>query len=137
MINNDIAIPEDFVDALWDNFDMQRECVHYGRGFMPLTMNTFGLIESKRRLNPHRVESCAYYDKETNKVKIGLRNKKDETVSGKLFFALIDCEIEEKEVEFTVSGFEEKWYEVTVKSIGKHPHLLAYSDAPGVRCADV
>lgn len=137
MINNDIAIPEDFVDALWDNFDMKRECVHYGRGFMPLTMNTFGLIESKRRLNPHNVESCAYYDKETNKVKIGLRNKKDETVSGKLFFALIDCEIEEKEVEFTVGGFEEKWYEVTVKSIGKHPHLLAYSDAPGVRCADV
>lgn len=137
MINNDIAIPEDFVDALWDNFDMKRECVHYGRGFMPLTMNTFGLVESKRRLNPHRVESCAYYDKETNKVKIGLRNKKDETVEGKLNFALIDCEIEEKEVKFTLNPMEEKFYEVSVKYIGKHPHLLAYADAPGVRCADV
>ena len=137
MINNDLAKTEDFEDALWDNFDMKRECVHYGRGYMPLTMKTFGLIESKRRLNPHNVESCAYYDKETNKVKIGLRNKKDEAVAGKLLFALIDCEVEEKEVEFTLNGIEEKWYEVTVKSIGEHPHLLVYSDAPGVRCADI
>lgn len=132
--SNYIGKEQDFENLLWSELEPLEESPVVHCGYCRAHFTEIGLQEQRRKKNPAKVKTCLMYDVESQCLKVGLRNQKEETVSGDLYLETsLDVETEKNRISFTVGGKEEKWYTVTANFRNPDGRVFLYSDVPGVR----
>jgi hypothetical protein len=101
---------------------------------MPSRFSDIGLQEAFRRMNPAKVKTRVEFVYHEMVARIGLRNLKDETVTGTLTLdGSKDVELSTHTLAFEVGPNEEKYYEVPVLHAGPESIIGVRADVPGVR----
>lgn len=133
-ISNMQATKDDFVDVDWGDLQVKRSRKTFQHNYMPNDFQCIGLKEDFRRINPSKVKTRVDFIPGENVARIGLRNLKDEAVSGVLTLGSTkDVELGVKTVAFELAAGEEKYYEVPVLASTPDSIIEVHADVPGVR----
>lgn len=133
-ISNMQATKDDFADVDWGDIEVKRSCRTFQHNFMPANFHSIGLKTELRRVNPADVRTRVDFIPGDPVARIGLRNKKDESIAGVLTLGSTDdAELGVKQFDFSLAAGEEKYYEVPVIRSTTESIIEVFSDIPGVR----
>lgn len=131
---NFTAAPGDFVDAKWGDINVRPESKAIEYGHKPAGLDSIGLIEENRRVNPPTVRTALSRDVSSGEVTLELRNESGTAVSGELkLYAKEELGLCASTVSFRLDPGEESAAKLGFLNPDEDFYLEVRSATPGVR----
>lgn len=133
---NVFAVPEDFRDASWEDWELRRDAGVFRRGYQGRFMDGIGLQRNLRTENPCNVSTAiSVEERETGlSVCLRVRNQEPDRAQGTVLVeARGEGSHEARQVAFDLGPSERKEYLIELADIQKGLILEASSPTPGVR----